>query len=609
MNYWILTVGSSDVYLTVEGSQNWENRLSCDRNLRQNYPDVQAVFDTNKILQLSETYSEEYKSAKTRLLGYLYHHVASELYEKYLYFPLLEQCCKLILENETANINSVIVLLTDQSKLFPDNSEDRSNGDSPYWQDTCELEEILDWYIQQKLKVKPEFVTIEPHENQGVDNWNAMLSEVKTKLVGKLSEIKANLQEGDRVYVSHQAGTPAISSAVQFVTIGQLGNYVKFLVVNRSFQDDFIIETANVLESSNYWRDLQIEKAKQLIQKGEPGSALEILRLFLDEDEKNMKELRDIEARFNLRATDTDIAQEFEPQQAATRIQDALELSEILLGNGKYALALVLIAATHETFLKAGIKHLLEGIHCDIRLKSESDVMQLIDLIAWNNQGLRLESRRNIEESLSRNLQEDFRRVIDSELDLSRILHFPEPEKNLDYYNSQDLETCGDWSNWKNYLSRENNAFSLGNIHKYKPFNINNSRAWKWFKKLLENHTNTSIDEWPLMEWIGKFKREYELDRRNQTVHNLRGLTAKDAIGYLLGNPTEQTPKYQEYSRFLDENANPSADDVVGVYKKEILEIFEKTLKDIGLDDNGERQTLQQRLDTLANHLGRISQF
>ena len=92
-------------------------------------------------------------------------------------------------------------------------------------------------------------------KTEGLDNWNEVL-----KLVQK--QISSLELEPETVYVSHQAGTPATSSAVQFASLAKFGDRVRFLVSNeyQSNQTGFV-------ESSSYLRGIQLEQAKKLLDR------------------------------------------------------------------------------------------------------------------------------------------------------------------------------------------------------------------------------------------------------------------------------------------------------------------------------------------------------
>lgn len=129
---------------------------------------------------------------------------------------------------------SIAIVLTDQAAIFQ-NDRQRHKPKSPYWQDTCELKPILQLYFQSRFPGVPcEWILLDPtSDDQSLDNWNAVLNLVREKcrnltIVGK--EVKVTSRES--VYVSHQASTPAVSSAIQFVSLALFSGRVKFLFSN-----------------------------------------------------------------------------------------------------------------------------------------------------------------------------------------------------------------------------------------------------------------------------------------------------------------------------------------------------------------------------------------
>lgn len=546
MTVWILTIGSSDITLTEEGHEQW---LQYFDEVKSGYSDLQKIESTVKnVLEVTE---DEY-SVKARLLGYVYSQHKDE-YKEHLKFPLLQSFYNRIdVDSKLEYLKSVIVLLTNQEKLFTEKPMERKNPDCPYWQDTCTLQEIITWYIEDNLCITPEFITIEPREKEGklrgVDHWDAMLGEVKTKLKDKIDQLNLKVDENETVYVSHQAGTPAISSAIQFETIGQFGERVKFLVANKSFETISEVQEADVIESSSYWRDFQIDRAKQLIRRGEPGAALTILEpIKASINELCIKELTQLAVRFNLREQ-KDPGRDLIPAEAVKRIQDALDLVEILLKNEQYVLGIIVLASSHETFLKASLTYLSQSGNYESVSISNDDIK--------------------------------------SDNEMSKCIHEGQL-KNSDKIN---------WDQKGLFIKTEDN--------KKCPLKKYNS----WLYSLLldiANATSCELRTWNLLDYIGTHKRGFEQDRRNQSVHNLRGVTVRDTLSYLLGNPKLSEQKYQDYLTLLQKNGNPRVEDVVRVYQTEVQTPFRQAIKDVGLstEDRSENK-LQQELDDLADRLG-----
>ena len=93
-----------------------------------------------------------------------------------------------------------------------------------------------------------------------------------------LADIECKQREA--VYVSHQAGTPALSSAVQFVTLTQFGSRVRFLVSNE-FEDN----SAEVVFSLTYLKGIRLQKAKRLLSRYDYMGVMELLTLEMQDAE------------------------------------------------------------------------------------------------------------------------------------------------------------------------------------------------------------------------------------------------------------------------------------------------------------------------------------
>ncbi|NJL10476.1 MAG: hypothetical protein HC908_10725 [Calothrix sp. SM1_7_51] len=189
-------------------------------------------------------------------MGIVYgENITDESYEN-LCFPIFETLSTKLAQIKAAP-DKIIVIITEQSEIFPDSERKRSKK-CPYWQDTCTLQEIFKLYFQKKFtKTKLEFCELKPTiNNKGLDDWNNTLSLVQ----GSLANLEFN--SNDTIYVSHQAGTPAISSAIQFMSLAKFGKQVKFLVsseYNQSYTD--------IIPSSNYLRAIQLQEAKALLER------------------------------------------------------------------------------------------------------------------------------------------------------------------------------------------------------------------------------------------------------------------------------------------------------------------------------------------------------
>jgi hypothetical protein len=246
MNIWIITTGSSDVQLKTN---RW-NTL---------HPKVRSQLETKKQFSLSESEQSGQKRwlVPSRAMGVVYSQALTENYND-LDFPLLNSFSA-YLAKEKIELNRIIVLLTDQSDVVSVANKDKPSH--PYWQDTCTLKPIL----LHRLKIafpdvvmdsERDFPVLKPTSGSaGLDDWNEVLTLVQQEFV------KLGVSENATVYVSHQAGTPAISSAVQFVSLASFKTNVKFLVTNEYSQQ------TGTISRSNYLGALQLQEAKALLDR------------------------------------------------------------------------------------------------------------------------------------------------------------------------------------------------------------------------------------------------------------------------------------------------------------------------------------------------------
>jgi hypothetical protein len=104
-------------------------------------------------------------------------------------------------------------------------------------------------------------------------------------------------EEIKTVYVSHQAGTPAISSAVQFVTLARFRNNVEFLVSN-----EYNLETRKIPRST-YLGAIQRQEANALLERHDYAGVRDILGLTKiaqnNPKEKRIKDLLDAGEQWN----------------------------------------------------------------------------------------------------------------------------------------------------------------------------------------------------------------------------------------------------------------------------------------------------------------------
>jgi len=131
----------------------------------------------------------------------------------------------------------------------------------PYWQDTCELKPMIDAYFNRHPQMNGanlDYIYLKPKQgDKGLDNWDSTLSLVQTELS------KIQIENGANIYVSHQAGTPAISSAIQFTSLAKFGKQVKFLVGNEYRQN--AQDATDIIDSPRYLKGIQIQQAKALL--------------------------------------------------------------------------------------------------------------------------------------------------------------------------------------------------------------------------------------------------------------------------------------------------------------------------------------------------------
>lgn len=572
MAVWIVTTGNSDVQLNT--NDNWYDLYPNVRNHEpiQNCDEFGDLGDADEKTGLY--------SAPARVLGL----VCSNQKEYYsdLCFPLLEVFCKFFKsqQNQLEFPKKIIVILTDQSQIFSE--EEIAYKDCPFWQDTVTLKPLFQWYLQEQLGIEPEFLYIQPKSalNKGIDHWNEMLTQVENTVEEELSGL--DLQPNEFVYVSHQAGTPAISSAVQFISVSQFDN-VQFLSSNQFYnydREEWQYEP-ELIPSSSYGRGLQIQKAKSLLTDGFPGAAAELVRGSVEVEK--LREIEEWRDRFNIKPTVKDrVSEEFQIQNAGQRVRTALDLIEIFFKQENYLQGITLLAAAQETFMKAAVlKELGQKFPVIGRVDGKDYNFSPLEILQWTNQGLFFlndrkaegEEKKQNNNTMNQFLQIDYRAYVDkkdffkelrtTQLKILERLKFPvkEADYNLDLWNKI------------NYLKN------------LKCTNSNNALL-KWIKNL-----EPQFRAWALLDWIGEYEREFEDDRRNQLMHNLRGVEKKDVLAYLYGKPDGKDT--------MDESLC-----VREVYRTEIKEPFVKALCDFGLcGERDEKNFVEEALQKLANSL------
>jgi hypothetical protein len=268
MNVWLITTGNSDVQVKVADVWNdW-------------YPEIKKELHgiDRKRFQPTRTIDDDgvpYRMP-ARVLGLAYEKLG-EVVKEQLEFPLLKEFGQQLEARQVA-IDQIILLVSDQSDVFDEG--DRASYHCPYWQDTCLLYPILETYLRTRFPTaQATLLPLKPSTNQsGLDNWNEVLALVRQQ-IGRLAI------EPETIYVSHQAGTPAISSAVQFSSLAKFGDRVKFLVSNEHQP-----EQSDLIPSSSYLRGIQIEQAKKLLDRYDYAGVEDLIAEYLDCDTKALLE-------------------------------------------------------------------------------------------------------------------------------------------------------------------------------------------------------------------------------------------------------------------------------------------------------------------------------
>ncbi|MCA2691176.1 MULTISPECIES: hypothetical protein [unclassified Microcystis] len=512
MTTWIITTGNSDIQLNTDA--NWTRGQKFFTTAREKEPLCHCQGTGQDFIEPKKEKNTNFFPVAARVLGLVYQdheHCYSDLV-----FPLLDVLIKEFQDKKSPD--RVYIILTDQEELFE--TSDIKNSPCPFWQDTCTLKPLFEWYFQTKLKLKPDFITLQPSvNNRGLDHWDQVLTLVTEELT--------KIQQDDVFYISHQASTPAISSAVQFVSIGYFSN-VKFLIVNRYYEENNIKTSPEIIPISSYWKQLQIQKAKKLITDGFPGSALALLKEVGYNNSEKIKELESYIDLFNIKTIDT--GDEFDPTQAIKRVRKTLDLIEYFLKQENYLQAIILLSAAQETFLKASISLYLQK-HIPGGFKE------------WNEKGLLL------------NLKETKIQEVIKQLKLDK----------------------GD-----------NHKFQ--NSHKLFPL-------LKEFTKTVDN------DYWQLLIWSSTEKREHEFDRRNQLMHNLRGVKKEEMILYLT-DPEELRKYLEDKVSYCSNSQRINLDQSVDeVYRNEIKGKFISALKTLCEWTENDYIPLEHHLEKLAKSL------
>lgn len=269
MNVWLVTIGSSDVQL--KNDEHWSD---WSYDIKKSLDGIQ--FEPTRSI---DDEGEPYR-LPARVLGIAYDQLGDEVWNA-LTFPLLEAFTAQLQEMGT-QIDQIIVLMSDQSTIF--SKRDREEKRCPYWQDTCLLQPILDRYLHDSerfpdTEIMPLVLSPDSPE-AGLDDWDTVLKQArKTFQTLKIAP--------ETIYVSHQAGTPAISSAVQFSSLAQFGDRVQFLVSNEYRQ-----EQTRAIASSEYLSAIRLQEAKALLARYDYVGVEILLRSDLKSKQPDHKKLQ-----------------------------------------------------------------------------------------------------------------------------------------------------------------------------------------------------------------------------------------------------------------------------------------------------------------------------
>ena len=292
MSIWIITIGNSDVI------------LKHDRNWNPLYQEVVDDLECQLFSSATPINSDDKSKGYTvpaRVLGLVYGDQPD--YEKDLDFPLLNTFSQFFADSHHLP-EKIIVILTDQQHIFSE--DERDCKEIPYWQDTCTLKPIITRYLQNRFPQLQEdtnikYITLNPlpetdNKYKGLDDWDKVLSLVQQafKEIDIVNdeivndEIAKNKKSYNQktdnkttVYVSHQAGTPAISSAVQFISLAKFGKDVQFLVSSEYENSEQKTSKYQKITSSTYLRGIQFQKSKELLERFDYSGVESLLTPYL----------------------------------------------------------------------------------------------------------------------------------------------------------------------------------------------------------------------------------------------------------------------------------------------------------------------------------------
>ncbi|MFW5667236.1 MAG: hypothetical protein ACOC2Z_17150, partial [Coleofasciculus sp.] len=524
MAIWIVTIGSSDVQLDSDKISKKKGRREnqrSDKMWRNWYDyDILGKFHniTFELKQIDNHVTQPYR-IEPRVLGTVYQYHSPQIQEEiwsYLTFPLLDTFVNR-LKAETDQLDQIIVLLTDQSQIFSD-YQTQHQFTCPYWQDTHPLQPILARYFQEEDKFPQtpcEWIDLAPNSNDpGLDEWDYVLDLVRKELDSLPFTANPNPATSQTVYVSHQASTPAISSAVQFMSLARFGKRVQFLVSNEYHLE----RPANIISNSQYLRGIQVQQAKGLIQSGTPGAALHLLELAELKgtlEASVVAELEKLVDFFNLNRSLADKSSEFDLKAATARIVDGIALIERLFEQENYLPGIALLAAAQETFLRCAIMTEIQGRSVSLSINGTQQRFPAEDLIQWLRRGLQFVSTDDLKHywSVSGSSKEEVNKTIKKlKLETLKQLQFPIDDSRF--------------KRQPNQIGK--NEFML-----------------KWLC-----HLRSDFQPWKVLHWSCIQKNEageHDDDIRNQLMHNLQGMKPEDVVKYLLGNQERDISVIQAY--------------------------------------------------------------
>lgn len=255
MNIWLITTGSSDIQLT--NKDDWDTWY---RKIKRSV--YRLPFEPVKT---GDDDQERYR-LPARVLGIAYGSDFSDSIRPNLVFPLLDNFTQ-ELNHQRIKLDQIIILTSDQDLIFSET--DRENKQCPFWQDTCGLYPILENHLNKKFPhAEIRSLVLKPKSsNLGLDNWDYVLELVQREINELVFE-----PELHKIYVSHQAGTPAISSAVQFCSLARFGDRVRFLVSSEQGNQE-----SNIISSSAYLKGIRKQEAIRLLSRYDYSGAEALL--------------------------------------------------------------------------------------------------------------------------------------------------------------------------------------------------------------------------------------------------------------------------------------------------------------------------------------------